>query len=150
MNKKLFNRFSNDSLKDEETPKIEKKDLNVIDKGLMDYVIDEFPEVSGEIMKALINLRDTIEKSIDHIEDRAHETIKASRDFELGGRYRDTSIKLYERIMEITGFIEWMEEKDKDNNSDLEVKNEVEEQVEKVEGEEDKETDVVSSVDDFN
>lgn len=147
MNKKLFNRFSNDLLKGEETPKIEKKDLNVIDKELMEYVIDEFPEVSGEIMKALINLRDTIEKSIDHIEDRAYETIKASRDFELGGRYRDTSIKLYERIMEITEFIEWMEAKDKVNNSELEVKNEVEEQVEKVE---DEEKDAVSSIDDFN
>ncbi len=150
MNKKLFNRFSNDLLKDEETPKIEKKDLNVIDKELMNYIIDEFPEVSGEIMKALINLRDTIEESIDHIEDRAYETIKASRDFKLGGRYRDTSIKLYDRIKEITEFIEWMEEKDKDNNSELELKSEVEEQVEQLEDEEDKEKEVVSSEEDFN
>lgn len=145
MNKKLFNRFSNDSLKDKEIPKIEKKDSNVIDKEIMDYIINEFPEVSGEIMKALINLTNTLEKSIDHIEDRAYETIKVSRDFELGGRYRDTSIKLYERIIEITEFIEWMEEKDKDNNSGLEVNNELEEEADK-----EKEIEIVSSVDEFN
>lgn len=145
MNKKLFNRFSNDSLKDKEIPKIEKKDSNVIDKEIMDYIINEFPEVSGEIMKALINLTNTLEKSIDHIEDRAYETIKVSRDFELGGRYRDTSIKLYERIIEITEFIEWMEEKDKDNNSGLEVNNELEEEEDK-----EKEIEIVSSVDEFN
>lgn len=155
MNKKLFSMFSNDSLENEEIPKIEKKDPNIIDKGLMDYVIDEFPEVAGEIMKALVNLRDTIERSIDHIEDRSCETIKTSRNFELGGKYRDTSIKLHERSREIAEFVEWMEDEDEGFKKSLEAKSEVEEQVDEeaeiVKGEEEysKEKEVACIVDDF-
>lgn len=154
MSKKLFNMFSKDSFEDdEEIPMIEKKDPNIIDKGLMDYIIDEFPEVAGEIMTSLINLRNTIEKSIDHIEDRSCKTIKNSRDFERGGKYRDTSIKLYERSKEITEFIQWMEEEDKEFRKDLESKNQVEEQAkdetEKIEDEEEKEKEIACIVDDF-
>lgn len=157
MNKKLFSMFSNDSFEDEEIPKIEKKDPNIIDKGLMDYVIDEFPEVAGEIMKALVNLRNTIEKSIDHIEDKSCETIKASRDFERGGKYRDTSIKLHERSKEITEFVEWMVEEDKGFKKNLDLKSEIELQVNDEElneelNEEDEESaieEVACIVDDF-
>lgn len=157
MSKKLFNMFSNDSTEKEDIPKIEKKDPNIIDKGLMDYVIDEFPEVAGEIMRALVNLRDTIEKSIDHIEDRSCETIKASRDFERGGKYRETSIKLHERSKEITEFIEWMIEEDKDIKKNIEIKDQSESKMEEQEEkefenlqlEEDKKEEVACIIDDF-
>lgn len=154
MSNKFFKMFSNDSSLDEDIPMIEKKDPNIIDKGLMDYIIDEFPEVAGEIMDALVNLRDTIERSIDHIEDKACETIKASRDFERGGKYRETSIKLHERSREITEFVEWMEEEDKDIKKNIELKKQSEEKVQdEIKGindeEDDAEKEVACIVEDF-
>ena len=101
----------------------EMKETGILDLEVIKYVINEFPEIANDIKDSLENLTNTIEKSINIIEDKSNEVIKADRDYELGGKYRDTSKKLYEISKSISEYIKWM-------NSNLK-KDDIQEVVEK-------------------
>lgn len=85
------------------------KDEAILDLDIIKYVITEFPEIAVEIKESLRSLTETIEKSIDYIEDKSNDVVKQNRDYMLGGKYRDTSIKLYDISRNIDDYIKWME-----------------------------------------
>ena len=83
---KLFGRATNSIEENERlTPEeAEKKQENILDLEVIKFVINEFPQVGQDIKDALENLIDTLDKSIDIIEDKSTEVIKESRDYILG------------------------------------------------------------------
>lgn len=94
--------FLKNSKEDESNsyPKMEKK--------VIEFVVNEFPENADNIKIALVNLRDALEGSIDSIEDKSSEIIKHNRNFELSERYRQNSIKLYEISRSVEEYVKWM------------------------------------------
>ena len=94
----------------------------ILDKEIMINVAKNFPEPYKDIINALINLKNTIEKSIDYIEDASSNVIKKERNFELSTKYRETSMNLYEISNNIKDYIEWMKDlaKKKEKNNIIE------------------------------
>lgn len=115
---KKFNIFSNDSNEreeqfnenNEENLMKEQRESEIIDINLMSYIREEFPEVTEKIKESLKNLRDTLEEAIDYIEDKSTKIIKEERNFKLSGKYRETSMELYDIGNNIKNYIEWIEE----------------------------------------
>lgn len=89
---------------------INKKDLSLFDLDTIQYVIDNFPEMSIEIQSGLDNLADILEKTIDYIEDKSSEIIKNDRDFKLSKAYRDTSVNIYDVVQNISEYVKWMQD----------------------------------------
>lgn len=87
-----------------------KKDSIIMDKKITEYVIKNFPDMSKEIKDSLNNLVDTLEKTIDFIEDKSSYLVKHDRNFELSQAHRDTSISIYENVNEIKDYIKWMDD----------------------------------------
>lgn len=81
----------------------------ILDTKVMEYVVSEFKEPTENISKALKNLKDTIENSIDYIEDKSSELVKGERNFELSGKYRETSMRLHEISESINTYLQWIE-----------------------------------------
>lgn len=93
----------------EETTIQEKKDdYPIIDTEVIEFISKEFPNTSKEISNSLTNLKNTLEKSIDYIEDISSSIIKNERNFNLSGKYRETSIRLHEISNGIENYIQWM------------------------------------------
>lgn len=107
---KRFGRFSSESVAEKVEIKVEETQNNkeILDADLIQYIITEFPDVAEDIRDSLISLRNTLEKSIDFIEDKSSDIIKESRDFQLSGKYRDTNIKLHNISKNITDYSLWM------------------------------------------
>ncbi|MBM6862062.1 hypothetical protein H9X78_16725, partial [Clostridium saudiense] len=94
---KLFGRDSNNIIENEKlAPEEIEKKKDILDLEVIKFVINEFPQLGENIKESLNNLINTLDKSIDIIEDKSTEVIKESRDYKLGGKYRETSEKLYE------------------------------------------------------
>lgn len=141
---KLFGRVTksieeNERLTPEEA---EKKQENILDLEVIKFVINEFPQVGEDIKDALENLIDTLDKSIDIIEDKSTEVIKESRDYILGGKYRETSEKVYEINKDINEYVKWMRKnlkKDNEKSTEIEKTNSVINNYEKVNEKEEEE-----------
>lgn len=103
----------------------------ILDKTVISFVASHFPEVSKDIVSSLNNLKNTIEKSIDYIEDTSSQLIKKDRNFELSKRYRENTISLYDISISIEDYITWMATQSSDYQKDSKEK--VEREKEKAE-----------------
>ncbi|WP_300380968.1 hypothetical protein [Clostridium sp.] len=92
-----------------------KDDYAILDKDIIGFISQNFPEASSIISDSLMNLKNTIETSIDIIEDTSSKIIKDKRNFSLSSIYRDTSISLYKISNNIESYINWMSTLKKDN-----------------------------------
>lgn len=103
-----------------------RRNLTLFNVKDIEYIIDNFPSMSEEIRTSLNNLSETLEKTIDFIEDRSSEIIKSNRDFKLSQAYRDTSIAVYDVVKNLKDYTEWMKERydkgmEEDNKSEEEI-----------------------------
>ena len=128
---KMFGRASNKIEENEKvTPEDEKRQENILDLDVIKFVINEFPEIGENIKESLQNLINTLDESINIIEDKSTEVIKVNRDYKLSGKYRETSAKLYEINSNFNNYINWMMKnlkKDHQDNKEIEDVNEVNE-----------------------
>lgn len=85
-------------------------DLSLFHTNDIEYVINNFPSMSIEIRNSLNNLAETLEDTINFIEDKSSEIIKDSRDFKLSQAHRDTSIAIYDVVENIREYIDWMKD----------------------------------------
>lgn len=105
---------------------IRKKDLIIMDRNITKYIIKNFPSMSIEIKDSLNSLSNTLENTIDFIEDESTDVVKNSRAFELSQNHRNISISVYGIVKQINEYIKWMEEesgtneelKDNEDNED--------------------------------
>ena len=122
MNMKMLKLFtgddsSNNEQFDEIEMKNDKEKAPILSTQSVEYIMKEFPNIAGEIRISLEGLKNTLEKSIDHIEDKSCEIIKETRDFKLSGKYREASIELHDIGKDITAYVDWMDTNIKDKNS---------------------------------
>lgn len=81
-----------------------------LEDDLITTVAINFPEPYKDIINSLVNLKDTIEKSIDYIEDASSFVIKKERNFDLSTQYRELSMSLYVVSNNIEDYIGWMKD----------------------------------------
>ena len=109
--------------KDQVKESEENKNINkfidsiILDRSITKYIIDNFTDISLDIRDSLINFADTLENTIDYIEDKSSELIKSSRDFELSKDYRDKSMEIYEVVQKINNYVLWINENYKEANN---------------------------------
>lgn len=120
---KLFGKASSNISENERlTPEEAEKKEDILGLKVIKFVINEFPQVGENIKDALNNLINTLDKSIDIIEDKSTEVIKESRDYKLSSKYRETSEKLYEINKNINEYVNWMSKNlKKDNEKTKEI-----------------------------
>lgn len=119
---------SNSSLVEEDTIIKKKEDYPIIDTEVIEFITKEFPKASIEIANSLTNLKNTLEKSIDFIEDTSSSIIKNERNFNLSGKYREISVRLYDISISIEKYIDWMDSiRNKNEKFDSTTKQEEEE-----------------------
>jgi len=94
----------------------------ILDKKIISFVVSNFPEISKEIITSLNNLKNTLEKSIDYIEDNSSKIIKKERNFDLSEKYRNNAINLYEISTSIENYIKWMDTQSPDKDNKIEDK----------------------------
>lgn len=99
---------STDEVIEETTVPQKRDDYPIIDTEVIEFISKEFPDTSKEIGNSLTNLKNTLEKSIDYIEDVSSAIIKSERNFTLSRKYRETSIRLHEISIGIEKYIQWM------------------------------------------
>ncbi len=85
------------------------KDTTIMDRDITKYVIDNFPEICMDIKDSLADLSETLENTIDYIEDKSSVVIKTERNFKLSQSHRNKSIEIYEVVKKINDYIEWMD-----------------------------------------
>lgn len=85
------------------------KEEEKLDKEVIKYIINEFPEIGKDINYSLMEVIGTIDRAINTIEDKSNEVIKEYRDYMLAAKYRDISIKLYNISKNINEYINWMD-----------------------------------------
>lgn len=143
----LLKNNSNQEIKNEEQPKIlplsqENKSIEknskysdsilkspintypILDKTVISFVASHFPEVSKDIASSLNNLKNTLEKSIDYIEDTSSQLIKKDRNFELSKKYRENTINLYDISLSIENYITWIDTQSPDYQKNSKEKSE--------------------------
>lgn len=120
--KDIHSAFEVNEKKEEEIRTVYKKRSGIIDRNIIQYVIENFPSMSVEIRNSLINLVNTLEKTIDFIEDKSSAAIKDSRDFDTAESYRSKALSLYQVAQGIDEYIDWMRNEYEKNNEILEVK----------------------------
>lgn len=87
-----------------------KDDVVIIDRNITKYIIENFSDIALDIRDSLINLADTLEGTIDYIEDKSSIVIKDSRNFQLSQDYRDKSMEIYEVVGKINDYVSWINE----------------------------------------
>lgn len=87
-----------------------KDDVVIIDRNITKYILDNFSDIALDIRDSLINLADTLENTIDYIEDKSSIVIKEFRNFELSQDYRDKSMKIYEVVEKINDYVAWIDD----------------------------------------
>lgn len=87
-----------------------KDDIVIIDRNITKYIIDNFSDIALDIRDSLINLADTLENTIDYIEDKSSIVIKEFRNFELSQDYREKSMKIYEVVEKINDYVAWIDD----------------------------------------
>lgn len=85
------------------------KEEEKLDKEVIKYIINEFPEIGKDINYSLMEVIGTIDRAINTIEDKSNEVIKEYRDYMLAAKYRDISIKLYNISKNINEYINWID-----------------------------------------
>lgn len=85
-------------------------DLSLFHKKDIDYITNNFPSMSIEIRNSLNNLAETLEDTINFIEDKSSEIIKDNRDFSLSQAHRDASIAIYDVVENIREYTNWMKD----------------------------------------
>ena len=101
-----------------------KKNLVLFNVNDMEYVINNFPEMAIKIKESLNALNETLENTIDFIEDSSSQIIKNDRNFELSQAYRDTSIAIYDVVNNIKDYTSWMKDVHDDNKEKIKIKKE--------------------------
>jgi len=96
-----------------------KKDLIIMDRNITRYIIKNFPSMSIEIKDSLNNLSNTLENTIDFIEDKSTDVVKNGRAFELSQSHRNISISVYGVVKQINEYIKWMEKESFTTNEEL-------------------------------
>lgn len=89
---------------------IEPGNFELFDEEMMDYIIENFPEVADNIEKALLQLSGTLEESIDYIEDTSTKIIKDTRNFNKSQEYRDACVSIYKVAENIKGYADFIKE----------------------------------------
>ena len=114
---KRINKSVDLSKKKEEDEEVEEKnqlnnyrDTVIMDRSITKYIIDNFSDIVLDIRDSLINFSDTLENTIDYIEDKSSIVIKDSRNFKLSQDYRDKSIEIYEVVEKINDYVSWIDE----------------------------------------
>lgn len=105
-----------------------KRVLSLFKADTIEYIIKNFPTMSDELQKGLLDLSVILENTIDHIEDKSSKLIKDNRDFKLSQEYRDTCISVYEVVENIKDYVQWMKDK---GNKNTEIKQEKKEDIKK-------------------
>lgn len=103
------------------------KTLSLFRADTIEYIIRNFPSMSSEIQKGLLDVSNILESTIDHIEDKSSKLIKDSRNFKLSQEYRDTCISIYEVVENIRGYVQWMKD---ESEKDIDIKKEKNENIE--------------------
>lgn len=129
MANRKFNFLSSGEPPVKEIIKKDVQDTPIIDTEVIEYIIKEFPDTSKNISKSLLGLKDTLEKSIDFIEDKSSEIVKNNRDFKLSGKYRETCIKLHGISKSLKEYVNWMNVIENNENnlkkSEFEIDNDI-------------------------
>lgn len=101
------------------------KDTTIMDRDITKYVIENFPEICMDIRDSLGDLSETLENTIDYIEDKSSAVIKTERNFKLSQSHRNKAIEIYEVVKKINDYIEWMDNEysSKENNNNKENAN---------------------------
>lgn len=117
----MINKSVNENIIGNDVKKISKsgKTLSLFKEDTIKYVIENFPSMSEEIQRGLLEVSVILENTIDHIEDKSSKLIKDSRNFNLSQEYRDTCISIYEVVENIKGYVKWMKD---EGNKETEIK----------------------------
>lgn len=117
----MINKSVNENIIGNDMKKISKsgKTLSLFKEDTIKYVIENFPSMSEEIQRGLLEVSVILENTIDHIEDKSSKLIKDSRNFNLSQEYRDTCISIYEVVENIKGYVKWMKD---EGNKENEIK----------------------------
>ena len=117
----MINKSVNENIIGNDVKKISKsgKTLSLFKEDTIKYVIENFPSMSEEIQRGLLEVSVILENTIDHIEDKSSKLIKDSRNFNLSQEYRDTCISIYEVVENIKGYVKWMKD---EGNKEMEIK----------------------------
>lgn len=109
----MINKNVNENIIGNDVKKISKssKTLSLFKEDTIKYVIENFPSMSEEIQRGLLEVSVILENTIDHIEDKSSKLIKDSRNFNLSQEYRDTCISIYEVVENIKGYEEGLKKK---------------------------------------
>lgn len=100
--------------------------LSLFRADTIEYVIKNFPPMSSEIQKGLLNVSNILENTIDYIEDKSSKLIKDSRNFKLSQEYRDTCISIYKVVQNIRDYVQWMKD---ESERDIDIKKEKSENI---------------------
>lgn len=114
----MINKSVNENIIGNDVKKISKsgKTLSLFKEDTIKYVIENFPSMSEEIQRGLLEVSVILENTIDHIEDKSSKLIKDSRNFNLSQEYRDTCISIYEVVENIKGYVKWMKDEENKEN----------------------------------
>ncbi|MBE6051715.1 MAG: viral A-type inclusion protein [Clostridium sp.] len=85
------------------------KDIFIMDRDITKYIIDNFPEICMDIRDSLWDLAETLENTIDYIEDKSSTVIKTERNFKLSESHRKKAIEVYDVVKKINDYIKWMD-----------------------------------------
>ncbi|MGN0144251.1 MAG: hypothetical protein ACI398_04665 [Clostridium sp.] len=118
----LTNRNTNEN-KIVDDMNLNNRSLSLFKENTILYIINNFPDMSEEIQKGLLDISSILENTIDHIEDKSSKLIKDSRNFKQSQEYRDTCISIYKVVENIRDYVQWM--KDEGNKKNDNNKNEI-------------------------
>ena len=124
------------------------KTLSLFKAETIHYIIENFPSMSVEIQKSLLDVSTILENTIDHIEDKSSKLIKDSRNFELSQQYRDTCISIYKVVENIKDYVQWMNDEGSKNIETNEETSESKEEKEIMNEDEVKSKDISKNVSD--
>lgn len=119
--KDIHSAIETNEKREEEIRTVYKKRSGIIDRNIIQYVIENFPSMSVEIRNSLIDLVNTLEKTVDFIEDKSSAAIKDGRDFELAEAYRSKAMSIYQVVQGIDEYVDWMRTEYEKNNNTLET-----------------------------
>ncbi|AOR22835.1 viral A-type inclusion protein [Clostridium taeniosporum] len=94
-------------------------DLSILNKDTVKYIIKQFPEMSLKIKESLLNLVNTLENTIDYIEDESSKIIKENRNFSLSESHRKISVEVYGMVKDIDNYAKWISEENLSNKNEL-------------------------------
>ncbi|NFI04539.1 viral A-type inclusion protein [Clostridium botulinum] len=104
--------------------KYENNDLSILNKNTVKYIINNFPDMSIKIKESLLNLINTLENTIDYIEDESSKIVKEDRNFTLSESYRKISMEIYDMVKDIDNYSNWISEEKLANENHMSQENE--------------------------